>query len=181
MRSIDVDLDKLAVEVKKRMIDEDSDSWWAEVLYRMPMKEAFRAIINKYDGAPDSGPMPSGLMVTMADWVVTGISPVDFLWILKIYPWICQCAIVLDVNITDKEYEEQVQKTLESVGVSETKLGRVIVLFKTPDAAERAISNYSEGERDIVVDKLRKWIEHGELIKVEFDLDADTATVIKLK
>jgi len=161
MRSTDVDLDKLAVEVKKRMINEDPDSWWAEILYRMPMKEAFRAIIDKYDGAPDSGPMPSGLMVSLADWAMTRISPVvDFLWILKIYPWLRELK-------------------LETVDES-PKLGRVIVLFKTPDAAERVLMNFSEEQRLLIRMKLQRWIEFGELIRVEFDLDTDTATVVKL-
>jgi len=203
MRSTDVDLNKLATEVRKRLIDDDPDSWWAVILSTAPetlsghiddgksLETAFRTIINRYDGAPDSGPMPSGHMVSLACWIVTGLSPVDFLWFLKTYPWLFACTRdVLDVrDLTEREYEEHVQKTLEAVGVETPKLGKVICTFKTPDVARfvsvsvlRHVVAGRPGEEKIaILEILRKWIEHDEILRVEFDLDAKTATVLHVK
>lgn len=201
MRSTDVDLNKLATEVRKRLIDDDPDSWWAKILSTAPetlsghiddgkvsLETAFRTIINRYDGAPDSGPMPSGHMVSLAYWIVTGLSPVDFLWFLKTYPWLSACTRdVLDVrDLTEGEYEEHVRKTLEAmetVGVEtpSPKLGKVICVFKTPNVTDCVNANHPAEQKAEIIEILQKWIKYDEILKVEFDLDAKTATVLHVK
>jgi len=79
---------KLAEEIKKRLIEDDPDSWWANTLNTTPLKEALQHIIDWYDGTADSGPMPDGCLVTLAHYAVTGIRPVDYPWYLKKYPWL---------------------------------------------------------------------------------------------
>lgn len=55
------------------------------------------------------------------------------------------------------------------------------ILFKSPDAVWNAIENLDETKQKEVAEKLSKWIEWGEYIKVEFDLENMTAKVLPLK
>ena len=58
---------------------------------------------------------------------------------------------------------------------------KIIVTFKTPDAVYYALrEQYPELPKSHLVEReLSKFIEDGEIIKVEFDTDAGTATVLE--
>ncbi len=66
------------------------------------------------------------------------------------------------------------------------KLGTIKVTFKTPDAMDNAVERKAAEldleEDDEVIDDIRyalePFIEYGELITVEFDLDKGTARVV---
>lgn len=77
---------------------------------------------------------------------------------------------------------------------------KIAITFKTPDAVDHAIENadvprtvYEDGvpddERHLVVrerteairEQLARWVKYGELVTIEFDLDAMTARVLERK
>lgn len=56
---------------------------------------------------------------------------------------------------------------------------KVYINFKTPDALRYALEDVPEDEREVTEAQLENWIEYGESITVEFDLEKNTAKVIK--
>lgn len=56
---------------------------------------------------------------------------------------------------------------------------KIRVSFKTPDAVDYAIEDLPEEYRDSIKDQLSKWIQYGEYVTIEFDLDKETATVLE--
>jgi len=60
---------------------------------------------------------------------------------------------------------------------------KINITFKTPDAMENALANANvpEEQKDRIYDRLSDWIKYGEYVNIEFDLDANTATVIKTR
>ncbi len=76
---------------------------------------------------------------------------------------------------------------------------KIVVSFKTPDALEYAIKEHLEAEQvadddgmpdpenghddmfDELKEKLSEWVEYGECVSIEFDTEAGTATVLKVK
>jgi hypothetical protein len=71
---------------------------------------------------------------------------------------------------------------------------KIRVSFKTPDAVSDALDDYfphnEDGEyetedsyqaREDAMSKLKQWVQYGECITIEFDLDANTANVVKVK
>ncbi len=76
---------------------------------------------------------------------------------------------------------------------------KVCVTMKCPDAVDEAIEeavhfallnqNIPQTEREaleeeqipLVQARLRKWVQHGEYVRIEFDTDAGTATVLPAK
>lgn len=57
------------------------------------------------------------------------------------------------------------------------------VTFKNPDALDDSFESMdlSDDEKYEIREKLEKWISYQELITIEFDLENDTATVVKVK
>ena len=64
---------------------------------------------------------------------------------------------------------------------------KVSVTFKTPDAVNEAVEEALQGATDQFVEtratelkrKLSKWINYGEYVTIEFDLEDSTATVLE--
>jgi len=55
---------------------------------------------------------------------------------------------------------------------------KIKVTFKTPDVIDDAVRDIEdEDERAEVADYLKRWIEYGEYITIEFDTIHDTAEV----
>jgi hypothetical protein len=73
---------------------------------------------------------------------------------------------------------------------------KISITFKTPDALDYAVKEIvdqqheeddapwdeyeSEEREEALKEKFKKWVEYGELITVDFDLEAGTATVKEL-
>lgn len=55
------------------------------------------------------------------------------------------------------------------------------VTFKTPDAVDYAIEDLSEEEREEAKETARKFIEYGEYVRIEFDTETKTATVLPVR
>lgn len=57
------------------------------------------------------------------------------------------------------------------------------VVFKTPDAVCNAVNalNIDDLEQEDAAQFANKWVEYGEYVRIEFDTNAGTATVLKLK
>jgi hypothetical protein len=58
---------------------------------------------------------------------------------------------------------------------------RIKVTFKTPDAIESVIGNYSEDEQEEIREHLSAWIEYGEYIYIEFDTEKANPNVLRVK
>lgn len=56
---------------------------------------------------------------------------------------------------------------------------KIVITFKCPDAVPCALFGVSEINKETVEESISKWIKYGEYIKVEFDTDAGTATVLR--
>lgn len=66
---------------------------------------------------------------------------------------------------------------------------KISITFKTPDAIRCALQDhtayefeeedeYEREERlDVLMEKFKRWVDYGEAIVIDFDLDAGTATV----
>lgn len=62
---------------------------------------------------------------------------------------------------------------------------KLSITFKTPDAVANAVNDAYEFSDDDdyedkvyeVSEKLKKWVSYGELVTIEFDLEAGTAEV----
>ncbi|MHC4649006.1 MAG: hypothetical protein ACYTBJ_26425 [Planctomycetota bacterium] len=57
---------------------------------------------------------------------------------------------------------------------------KITVTFKTPDVLEYALEDVPEEDRDMVEDKCRRWVKHGEYVTIQIDIENDTATVIEV-
>jgi len=55
---------------------------------------------------------------------------------------------------------------------------KIRISFKTPDAVDYAIEHLDENVRNEIKEDLATWIKYGESIKIEFDTDEKTATVL---
>lgn len=80
------------------------------------------------------------------------------------------------------------EKANSPTGVSEQKYGKVQLLFKTPDvvnyACDKEIEYHgaeaSEEKCDKIKEVAKQFIQYGENIRIEFDLDEGTAKVLKV-
>lgn len=63
--------------------------------------------------------------------------------------------------------------------------GKIRLTFKTPDVLFRALDEISvpeefrDGAEEEYNERLSKWIEYGEILTVEFDVEAMTARVVE--
>lgn len=59
---------------------------------------------------------------------------------------------------------------------------KINITFKTPDAIDYAAQDYFSDDGDIEEFKefCSKWVEYGELIRIEFDTEKRTATVLEV-
>jgi hypothetical protein len=81
------------------------------------------------------------------------------------------------------------EKANSPTGVSQKKYGKVCLRFKTPDvvsyACENEIEMHGSEESEEKCEKIKevaqKFIEWGENIRIELDLDEGTAKVLKVK
>jgi hypothetical protein len=58
---------------------------------------------------------------------------------------------------------------------------KVRVLFKTPDAVSTALEDLQgirETDRDGAIKTISRFVRYGEIVTIEFDTDAGTATVL---
>ena len=55
------------------------------------------------------------------------------------------------------------------------------VSFKTPDVLDYALEDIPEDDREAIKKKLAEWIEYGEYVTINFDLEKGTATVCTVR
>lgn len=55
------------------------------------------------------------------------------------------------------------------------------VLFKTPDAVDYSIDHLSYEEKVEAKEAAEKFIEYGEYVRIEFDTETKTATVLPVR
>jgi hypothetical protein len=60
---------------------------------------------------------------------------------------------------------------------------RIVLTFKTPDVVESAMSEFKdpEGVPSEVEDAVNKFVQYGEVLRVEIDIDTQTATVLPVR
>ena len=57
---------------------------------------------------------------------------------------------------------------------------KIKVMFKTPDVLEYALDDLSDDDTYDVKQQLKKFIQYGECVTIEFDTEAGTATVVPI-
>jgi hypothetical protein len=57
-------------------------------------------------------------------------------------------------------------------------LNNITLLFKTPDVISDALEGVSEEEKEKVMEVCRKFVKYGEYLKVEIDIEKQTARVV---
>jgi hypothetical protein len=57
---------------------------------------------------------------------------------------------------------------------------KVQVTFKSPEAMHYLLDDLDPGDRDSVAEVTEKYVLFGEMLRVEFDTDTGTATVLQV-